>query len=220
MSDSIGYYGSSSQSAPQSAYAQDMYNRQAEWGPCFYDVKNSLNGYATYDLPFGRNRQFAKNMNKIVDGVLGGWQTNVIGSFHSGFPMTINASNVSGVLARSERANCLYPAAVFGVQNGPAATGGGFLWFDPNAFAQPAANTFGTCGTGTVRGPGLHTVDLSVTKTFNVTEHQHLEVRGEFINLTNTPILNVPSRTLGSSLGVLTSSQGARNVQLAMKYNF
>jgi hypothetical protein len=53
-----------------------------------------------------------------------------------------------------------------------------------------------------------------------VTEHQRLELRGEFINLTNTPILNVPSRTLGSSLGVLTSSQGARNVQIAAKYNF
>jgi hypothetical protein len=59
-----------------------------------------------------------------------------------------------------------------------------------------------------------------VSKSFSVTEHQRLELRGEFINLTNTPILNVPSRTLGSSLGVLTSSQGARNVQIAAKYNF
>jgi hypothetical protein len=61
---------------------------------------------------------------------------------------------------------------------------------------------------------------MSVAKHFNFTEHQNLEVRGEFTNLTNTPILNAPSRTLGSSLGVITSSQGARNVQLAMKYNF
>src|SRR5258708_27053308 len=104
-------------------------------------------------------------MNKVADGVLGGWRVGADGSFHSGFPMTINATNVSGVLARSERANCLYPSAVYGERNGPAATGGGFLWFDPAAFSQPAAKTFGSCCTGTVRGPGLHVVDLSVTKT-------------------------------------------------------
>jgi hypothetical protein len=220
MSDSIGYYGSGSQSAPQSAYVQNLYNRKAEWGPCFYDVKSAFNGYATYDLPFGRNRQFGKNMNKVVDGVAGGWQVNVIGSFHSGFPLTINGTDASGTNARGSRANCLAAASVFGERNGPATTGGGFLWFDPTVFAQPGSRTFGNCGVGTVRGPGLHTVDMSVAKHFNFTEHQNLEVRGEFINLTNTPILNAPSRTLGSSLGVITSSQGARNVQLAMKYNF
>jgi hypothetical protein len=220
MSDSIGYYGSGSQSAPQSAYVQNLYNRKSEWGPCFYDVKSAFNGYVTYDLPFGRNRQFGKNMNKFVDGVVGGWQVNAIASFHTGFPLTINGTDRSGTGARSARANCLASASVFGERNGPAATGGGFLWFDPTVFAQPGTGTFGNCGVGTVRGPGLHTVDMSVAKHFNFTEHQNLEVRGEFINLTNTPILNAPSRTLGSSLGVITSSQGARQVQLAMKYNF
>ena len=91
MSDSIGYYGAGSQSAPQSAYVQNLYNRQAEWGPCFYDVKSGFNGYATYDLPFGRNRQFGKNMNKVVDAFVGGWQVNVIGTFHTGFPLTVLA---------------------------------------------------------------------------------------------------------------------------------
>jgi hypothetical protein len=220
MSDSIGYYGAGSQSAPQSAYVENLYNRKAEWGPCFYDVKSGFNGYATYDLPVGRNRQFGKNMNKVVDAAVGGWQVNVIGTFHTGFPLTINGVDRSGTGARSSRADCLASASVYGERNGPAATGGGYLWFDPTAFAQSTTGTFGNCGVGTVRGPGLHTVDLSVSKSFSVTEHQHLELRGEFINLTNTPILNVPSRTLGSSLGVLTSSQGARNVQIAAKYNF
>jgi len=30
-----------------------------------------------------------------------------------------------------------------------------------------------------------------------------IEVRGEFINLTNTPILNAPTRTIGTTLGLL-----------------
>ncbi|MBV9936878.1 MAG: TonB-dependent receptor [Acidobacteriaceae bacterium] len=220
LSDSIGYYGASGQSAPASAYWQNLYNKKSEWGPCFYDVEHIFSGYVTYDLPFGRNRTFGKNMNRFVDAVAGGWQVNAIANFHGGFPLTISAVDRSGTKARSARANCNSPAVVFGKQNAPAALGGGYQWFSPAPYSQPTTGTFGSCGVGTVRGPGLHTVDLSVAKRFTTFENQNLEVRGEFINFTNTPILNAPSRTLGSTLGVVTSSQGARNIQLALKYNF
>jgi hypothetical protein len=219
LSDSIGYYGASGQSAPASAYWQNLYNKKSEWGPCFYDVEHVFSGYATYDLPFGRNRTFGKNMNRVVDAVVGGWQLNTIAEFHGGFPLTINAVDRSGTKARSARANCNSPAVVFGEQNAPAALGGGYQWFSPLPYSQPSSG-FGSCGVGTVRGPGLHTVDLSVAKRFSTFENQNLEVRGEFINFTNTPILNAPSRTLGSTLGVVTGSQGARNIQIALKYNF
>lgn len=73
---------------------------------------------------------------------------------------------------------------------------------------------------GTVRGPGLHTLDLSLAKFFDITERQKLEFRAEAINFTNTPILNSPNVSLGSTLGLLNSAQGARNVQFALKYHF
>jgi Carboxypeptidase regulatory-like domain/TonB dependent receptor len=219
MSDSIGYYGAGGQSAPTSAYWQNLYDNKAQWGPCFYDVTHIFSGYATYDLPFGRNRAYGKNMNRFADAVVGGWQVNAIANFHGGFPLTVNAVDRSGTKARSARANCIAPSVVFGTQNVSATLGGGYQWFSPASFAQPASG-FGSCGVGTVRGPGLNTVDLSFSKRFRVTEHQNLEVRGEFINLTNTPILNAPNRSIGSTLGVVNSSQGPRNIQLAMKYNF
>jgi hypothetical protein len=71
-----------------------------------------------------------------------------------------------------------------------------------------------------VRGPGLHTLDLSLAKFFNITERQKIEFRAESINFTNTPILNSPNAGLGSTLGLLQSSQGARNVQFGLKYLF
>jgi hypothetical protein len=184
-------------------------------------VTHVVSGYVTYDLPFGRNRQFGKNMNKLVDGVVGGWQVNALTSLHGGFPITINAaSDASGTLSRGARANCLAPATVFGERNATAALGGGYQWFDPSVYAQPSAGTFGNCGVGTVRGPGLHTADFSIAKHFSVREHQQLEVRGEFINLTNTPILQAPARTINSNPGLINTSQGARQVQIAAKYNF
>jgi hypothetical protein len=61
---------------------------------------------------------------------------------------------------------------------------------------------------------------MSLVKQFPITERQNLEIRGEAINLTNTPILNAPNRSVGSNLGLITASQGARNIQLGIKYNF
>jgi len=225
LSDSIGYYGSGgAQAAPTSPYWQNLYNKRSEWGPCYYDVEHIFSGYVTYDLPFGRNRAFGKNMNKFVDAFVGGWQVNAITNFHGGFPLTVQGVDRSGTLARSARANCNAPSIVFGKQNAPGSLGGGYQWFSPAPYSQPIAGTFGSCGVGTVRGPGLHTVDMSLSKMFNITEHQNVELRGEFINVSNTPILNAPGRSIGSSLGIINGntngSQGARNVQLALKFNF
>lgn len=219
LSDSIGYYGAGGQSAPTSAYWQNLYDKKSQWGPCFYDVEHVFSGYVTYDLPFGRNRTFGKNINKVVNAFIGDWQVNALANFHGGFPLTINAVDKSGTKARSARANCIAPAVVYGERDAPANLGGGYQWFSPASYAQPTSG-FGNCGVGTVRGPGLHTVDLSLSKLFNTTEHQNLELRGEFINVSNTPILNAPARSIGSNLGVVASSQGARNIQLALKYNF
>lgn len=189
-----------------------------------------MNGYVTYDLPFGRGRAFGKSMNPVANVILGDWQVNAILNLHTGFPITIlNNFDTSNTLGAGPRANCIAPANVLGETNSPA---GGYQWIDPSSFATPANGTFGTCGVGTVRGPGLHTMDLSLSKKFNITERQNLEFRAEAINFTNTPILNAPSDTLGGSstvpfnpsnpqgFGAVTSSQGARNIQFGLKYNF
>jgi hypothetical protein len=73
---------------------------------------------------------------------------------------------------------------------------------------------------GTLRGPGLASLDFSLQKSFRIGSTQSMDLRGEFLNLTNTPILNGPNRAIGPTLGLLQSSQGARNVQVALRYRF
>jgi hypothetical protein len=218
LTDSSGYYGSwGGQTTPTSPYWQNLYDKKAEWGPCYYDVTHILTAYATYDLPFGRNRAYGKNMNKFVNAVVGDWQLSGIATFHGGFPLTISGSDASGTNSRGSRANCISPVSNLGEQNSPS---GGFQWFNQSPFGPADAGTFGTCGVGTVRGPGLHTLDMSFIKFFPITERHQLEFRGEFINFTNTPILNSPNAGLGSQLGLVNSSQGARNIQFGFKYHF
>jgi hypothetical protein len=217
MTNAIGYYGQSGQSDGAAAYYQNIYNAAAEWGPCEYDAAHNFVGNAVYSLPFGRGRAFGKQLNKAVDGVVGGWQASGILSLHTGFPITVNATDASGTLARAARANCISPATVYGEKD---AAQGGYLWYNPAAYAQPAAGTFGSCATGTLRGPGLASLDFNLEKTFHITDRQSVDLRGEFINLTNTPILNGPNRAIGTTLALLQTSQGARNVQFAFKYRF
>ncbi len=222
LTDSSGYYGSwGGQTTPTSPYWQNLYDKKAEWGPCYYDVQQVVTGYITYDIPLGRNRTFGKNMNKALNAVVGEWQVNAIASFHGGFPLTISAGDASGTNSRGARANCNGPVDYTNYENAPLSEGltGGYQWFTNSAFSQPVSG-FGTCGVGTVRGPGLHNVDMSVSKFFAITEKQNLEFRSEFTNLTNTPILNSPNAGYGTTLGAITSAQGARNIQFALKYHF
>lgn len=221
MTDSIGDYGDGGQGAPASSFWQNTYNPGAEWGLCFYDAKHILTGFLTYDLPFGRGRAYGNNMNSVADAVVGGWQFSLVPSFHTGFPLTIFAGDASGTGSWGARAACVAPPHVFGKK--PAMVNGqfiGYQWFDPNSFATPNPGQFGSCGVGVVRGPGLGTADLSLMKAFKLGESRNLEFRAEAVNFTNTPILNAPGVGVGPLLGIITQSQGERNIQLALKYQF
>jgi hypothetical protein len=220
LTDSIGYYGGYGQAQGDWYYWENVYNARQNYGPCYYDVPQAFNGFVTYDIPFGHGRMFGKDTNKFVNAVLGDWAVNAILSFRGGFPLTINDSGIdnTGTHNSNQLASCLAPGTVYGTRD---AASGGYQWFDPSVYAVEAPGTFGTCGVGTIRGPGISSVDMSVSKLFPVTERQNLELRVEAINVSNTPILNGPSDGVKSgTLGQITSAQGQRNIQFALKYNF
>jgi hypothetical protein len=215
MTNSSGYYGSwGGQTTPTSPYWQNLYDMRAEWGPCYYDVTHVLTSYAVYELPVGRDKKYGKGMNKAADALLGGWQTSGIFSWHGGFPLTISGSDTSGTNSRGSRANCTAPARVFGKQE---YSGGGYQWFDPNSYGPSLPHQFGTCGVGTVRGPGLVDLDMTAEKSFAITERFRFLFRTDFVNAFNHPILNSPGTGLGGGLGAVQSSQPGRTIQLAVK---
>jgi len=217
MTNSIGYYGSwGGQVTPTAAYWQNLYDGRSEWAPCISDVTHLLSSYAVYELPFGRGKKYGSNLNRAVNGAFGNWQVGGILQLRGGFPSTVQASDNSGTGERTARADCLAPPTF---PKTPVATGG-IQWVDPSAYGPQAPGAFGTCGVSTLYGPGLHTLDLNLQKNFPVTESKRFEFRAEFINFTNTPILNGPNAFLGASFGQITSSQGARNIQFGLKFYY
>jgi hypothetical protein len=72
-------------------------------------------------------------------------------------------------------------------------------WFDTTAFARVTAVRFGTVGRNTMRGPGVVNTDLSLFRTFKLTERFDLQFRAESFNLSNTPHFALPDADANSS---------------------
>jgi Carboxypeptidase regulatory-like domain len=220
----FGESGSNQQSASQDAWYQNVYDPNADYGSCYFNVKDNFTGYVIYELPFGHGRTYGNDVNKVVNAVAGDWRVSVIPSFRGGFPLTLGDNDASGTNSFGPRPDCNGPPIVYGKSHPlPASQGGGYQWFSAAPYSEPLTG-FGNCSVGSVYGPGEQNIDLGLAKMFPVHEQQNIEFRAEFLNAFNHVILNAPNVGIGSTLGVINGSnggsQGARNIQFALKYNF
>ena len=227
LTDNDGYYArygdaTASQASADVSFQEYAYNLHLDYGLCDHDVTNVFNGYVTYNLPFGKGRMFGNNANKTVNAILGDWQLNTVFTVHGGFPISmLDFAGDPGTGSFQPRPECNGPSIQTPYKN---FAGGGYIWFDPSTMSAPPPGQFGSCGVSTERGPGLKQVDLSLSKIFSITERQKLEFRAEAINAFNSPIFVVQGYVVdifgGSQEGVVNTSQGARNLQFALKYSF
>jgi len=165
-----------------------------------------------------------KDMNGVLNAIVGGWQVSPIVTFRSGWPLPVyGAQDESGTFGRGARADCLSLPHVNGERpiDTTAFPGvGGFQWFSNNGnFANPGVGSFGSCAPqlGGLRGPHYTNLDLGLAKNFQLTERFKLQFRTDFINAFNHVQLNAPNVRLGSTIGQITSAQPPRNIQLALK---
>jgi len=216
MSDAIGYYGEGGQAANQSAYWQNLFDRKAEWGPTYFDARHMFTVSHVWAVPYGKGQKWGSSIHPVLNGILGGWQLGGILTLQSGFPLTMQASDNSTTNSRGPRARVVGKG---GKTLGNV--GSGAKWFDISAYANQLPKQFGDVGLGTERGPGFKVYDVSFQKQFAVTERVKFEVRGEFINLFNTPQFNAPARNVtGATFGEITGAQYERNGQIALRLTF
>ncbi|HEX9255457.1 MAG TPA: hypothetical protein VF938_07920, partial [Candidatus Angelobacter sp.] len=231
MNNSLGYFGpfgdeealpGTTSQTGFSFFFQNAYNAKGDYGRCIADAAGLFNGYASYDLPFGKGKRFGSDANDLVNNVIGGWSLASAFTFHTGFAITALGPDSSGTGSASPRANC--PSGVS--QDGSHSIvnlGGnqfGEQFWNPASAVPGAPGTFGTCAVGSFRGPGLATADLNLTKNIVLGERTSLQAMAQFINVTNTPILGRPSFFQGSTFGVISSSNPGRQVQFGMKLIF
>jgi outer membrane receptor protein involved in Fe transport len=179
-----------------------------------------------YQTPFGVGQRWLNHGPAAV--ILGNWQIAGVLSLMTGTPIgTVGASGSSlNTPGETQTANQVGPLEILhGINVGNP-------WFNTSSFKQPTgAGIFGSTGRNPFTGPGLFSLNLSLTKNFRFSERLNLELRAESFNVTNTPEFANPSTsitsstygyvnsTIGSGTGV-NGTGGGRAIQLGVKLSF
>lgn len=190
---------------------------ERDYGRSDFDVDHRLVGSFVTNLPFGRGEKFAGGATGVKNAVVGGWQVNGIYTWQRGFPITIQARDIGGVLDTfgTNRADIVGNPYPGGFKRSVTA------WFDTTAFAQPGSGRFGTSGRNILRGPNVNNLDLSLFKNLDFAKGMKLQFRLESFNVLNhTQFTSVQTNVAAPSFGVVTGARPGRINQLGLKFTF
>jgi Carboxypeptidase regulatory-like domain len=201
------------------------------------NVPQSLVISAVWQLPVGRGKQFGTSMNRVLDGVIGGWSVNAITAMQKGNPFTVTAPNHVAWPADQIRADryCngrnelsnknLRTNGMYWLNTGTVASVNSPCFVDP--FTDPhntSGNSwyFGTSGFDILTGPGINNWDLGVHKEFPIRELVKFSIRGEFFNAWNhAQFANPNSNVNAAKFGTVSATQHApRQVQIGATLSF
>lgn len=201
---------------------QDGYDIGSEWGRAALDRRHILTVNWFYELPF------FKNDRSFAGAVLGGWEVQGIATFQTGLPFTATTSSFDpaglGII----------PALVAGTRPNqicnPNAGSGQTRenWFDASCFtdnplttATDVPNVVGNAGRGTIHGPGMRKVDLTLSKNFRFNESMRLQLRAEAFNVFNwTNFSSISTNVTSLSFGQATTARDPRTMQFGAKFYF
>ncbi|CAN5710611.1 hypothetical protein BH20ACI3_BH20ACI3_03560 [soil metagenome] len=221
LTDNRGFYGSGVFGGDQGAYASNAYNREADYGPAFFDVKHNLVLSGTYELPIGKGRAWGNNWHPAAHALLGGWNMSSIIQARTGFPVTVIDTRVTASSLQAPRAGAFPRPNRLG--SGQVSNPSIDQWIDSSAFVQPPLGQFGNSGVGILRGPSFTNWDFSIGKKFYWTEERYFDFRTEFFNILNHPNFTQPGRDLAApaTFGRINNTLGdPRRLELAVKFYF
>ena len=143
---------------------------------------------ASYALPFGKGRKYAQG--RLMDLIVGGWNLTGLYNHWAGAPFTVTSSASSlNAPNNSQTADLVNTTVNVGRLRGATSTASNSVsdaYFDVLSYRGVTATRFGTSGFNQLRGPGNDNMDMSLLKTFNITERWRMQLRGEALNVSNT----------------------------------
>ena len=178
------------------------------------DARHRFTVSALYELPFGHGKR-SGNVVRARRRVIGGWQLGGIWTAQSGQPLTVTLPYDNPNVGEGAK----LPDRIGDPNTGPETVE---KFFNTDAFAAPPPYTFGNAGIGTVTGPGINSVDLSLVKNMRITDRVRLQFRVEAFNAFNHLIMGDPVTEFGNPLfGQVTSTRlDNREMQFALRLEF
>jgi hypothetical protein len=184
------------------------------------------------ELPVGRKQWIGGDMNRILNGAVGGWSLATIITEQSGLPMAIGMS--SPQLANgTQRPNVVCPQLKTGLSMDTVARNwqtagnqGSPAFLNASCFGDPGDQNPGNAPRyfSSLRVNGIHNVDMNIYKSFVPREGMKLDVRAEMFNFFNHPRFGQPNSSVGDpAFGTINSDGGGytpRAFQFGLRFEF
>ena len=168
---------------------QDPRNVAADRSSSALDHRQRFTLALLYDVPF------FKQSGWFMKNVVGNWEFAPMYTYQSGTLVDVQSatdSNLNGDTA-GDRA-FVNPAGTPGVGSGATALQNSagqtvaYVANNPNAqYIQAPKGTIPNGGRNTAQLPAINNVDMSISKSFNITESKKLQFSSRFINIFNHP---------------------------------
>jgi hypothetical protein len=221
-----------------SGLLQNPHNLMEAYGLALYEMPETLKLNYSYDLPFGRGRQFLGNPNgfggHVLDEVVGGWALAGISIWNrKGTPVLLptvdGGVTAPGAALRWSLANHNYKrSSGYGkavvVSGGFVdSTGPGIL--NADSFVRTPDFSIGNAPFvfSDLRSPGSFYTDASLLKKFAFSENQarYFEMRVEAQNAFNHPVFgNVIADPDSPTFGGINGKSGSRIMQAGLRLFF
>ena len=160
--------------------------------------------YGSYDLPFGKGKQFVAGANHAADLLIGGYQLSTVFNWSSGLPFSLGYSNfgnnedcnhdtggsaapcrpnANGHLSTSLSGPVFHALSATDTAHGTITKS--YFTPNPSIFSFPGLDKIGNGGANNYFGPGYFQTDLTLTKAFNIWESVNTSFRVDAFNVFN-----------------------------------
>jgi len=226
----LAHYTFSHSNQYDSNYYAD--NPKLAFGPNPFNRNQVFLISAIYDLPIGRGKKFFSDAGRAMDLLVGGWQISNTTTYGTGLPFSPSIGECGLIADAGPCRPNVTPGAK--LATGLTHANGNTYWFTPVAplsypqaelnanvgvdsctfarpvsgpFSLPACGQIGNNGFNTYWGPHAFYDDMSLSKTFNITERYKAQFRFDAYNLFNHPVLALPGNQCLDGLGNSSAGQ-------------
>ncbi len=240
-------------------YPQDNYyavSHQYSWGRVDFNRDQVFVFSPIYELPFGRGKKYKGDASRFMDYLIGGWQISNTTNWSSGLPWTPSIGECGSISDTgpcrpnstskklSTSVGSLDPVNHTRTFFTPVAS----LAIDPNSvpvgtdtctlqrpgagpFSLPNCGSIGDVGRNTYNGPRGFYSDLSVSKSFAMTERVKAKFLMNAFNIFNHPVYAFSQNNgangcidcQGGNNGKITGLEGGthmRELEFALRFEF
>lgn len=207
---------------------QELDNLKAEWSVSANDAGQRLVAAVILKIPVGRDSLIGAHIDRVSDGLIGGWQLTTLTTLQSGQPLPVSMANAR-LADGNQRPDvvCGNPEQLKTGTSIRAAARFGTPYLNASCFADPGDQQAGNAPRyfSNLRSDSIHQTDVTLEKSYALSDRfGSIEAHADCFNCTNTARFGLPNTSYGSStFGVISNTAGGslpRHLQLGVRYQF